>query len=256
MPKETKIDSITKELAGAWVNIEYLKYLEKYGTAHQALKKINTILALSIDSKERKGNRFSVNYILTKQGGGETPLAYFDLDSMLNERGYPLTEDWPIKEERFLKWKNDTIQILIKRSKGFQKTVFKRVLIQDAKSYVSSYEGPAIANRKLLSNLSFDLFSAEGNKMSRNVTFNSKGEVENWEPYETFSLGAYHATKYLDHDQLRLWSDKDNKVMNFYVEKKGNEWMLYEQGSVQFVREEVPLKGKLLFILKENSLNQ
>lgn len=253
MPEETKVDSIDKSLMGAWVNIEYLQYLDKYGTAHQAIKEIDDILALSIDYKERKRNRFSIRYIPTKHGG-EPFDTYLDLDSVVYRNGYQLLDYYSKKEDRFLKWKNDTLQILEKSSKGWKKTYFKRLLIQNPSEYLSPFDGVAIANEKLLTNLSFELFSAEQKKLSTKVTFDSNGQVLNWAPYESFSLSAYHATQYLKYDKLRLRSDKENKSITFYVEKKGRKWMLYEQGSVQFVREEVPTKGALLFILQENNV--
>lgn len=253
--KETKIDSMDRALMGAWVNIEYLQYLDKYGTAHQAIKEINDILALSIDYRARKRNRFSIHYIPTKHGG-EPFDTYLDLDSVVHKNGYQLLDYYSKKEERFLKWKNDTLQILEKSSKGWQKTYFKRVLIQEPSNYMSSFDGIRIANRKLLANLSFELFSAEQKRISSKVTFDSEGQVLNWAPYESFSLSAYHASQYLSYDKLQLRSDKEDKSIVFYVEKKGRKWMLYEQGSVQFVREEVPTRGKLLFILQENNVHK
>jgi hypothetical protein len=250
IPKETKIDSISKELMGAWINIEYLNYLDKYGSAHQALKEIDDFLALCIDYKNRKGNRFSIDYIPTRHGG-EPFLAYFYLDSVRTKNGYKLVDGSFKNKGRFLNWKNDTIQISVKTSKGFQKLYFKRMLVQDSFSYISPSDGIDIANRNLFSDLSFELFSAEEKKLSSNVVFTSTGEVLNWTSYERFRLSAYHATKYLNNDALRLWSDKDNKSIVFYVEKKGKKWMLYERSKVEFVREEVSTKGKLLFILKQ-----
>jgi hypothetical protein len=252
IPKETKIDSISKELMGAWINIEYLNYLDKYGTAHQALKEIDDFLALCIDYKNRKGNRFSIDYIPTRHGG-EPFLAYFHLDSVRTKNGYKLVDDSFKDKDRFLNWRNDTIQISVKTSKGFQKLYFKRMLVQDSFNYISSFDGIDIANRNLFSDLSFELFSAEEKKLSSNVLFTSTGQVLNWTPYESFGLSAYHATKYLNNDALRLWSAKDNKPIVFYVEKKGKKWMLYERSKVQFVREEVSTKGKLLFILKQKN---
>lgn len=219
-PKETKIDSISKELTGSWINIEYLNYLDKYGTAHQALKEIDNFLALCIDYKNRKGNRFSIDYIPTRHGG-EPFLAYFYLDSVRTKNGYKLVDDRFKDKGRFIKWKNDTIQISVKTSKGFQKLYFKRMLVQDSFNYISSFDGINIANRNLFSDLSFELFSEEEKKLSSNVVFTSTGQVLNWTPYKSFSLSAYHATKFLNNDALRLWSDKDKKSIVFYVEKKG-----------------------------------
>jgi hypothetical protein len=249
--KESKIDSIAKKLKGTWINLKYLNYLKEYGTAHQALKKIDHILALSISYKRNEGQQFSIDYVPTKHGG-EPFLAYLNLDSFVQKSSYQLI-DYQLKNKAlFLSWKNDTIQILVKTPKGSQKIEFKRIALQDSSPLPTTpFDGISRANRMLISALNFDLYSAENKKIGANLTFNSTGQVLNWAPYNSFRLSAYHPTKYLDHDQLRLSSDKEHKSIVFHVERDGKKWLLYQQNRVEFVREQVLQKGALLFILKQ-----